>query len=355
MGIFSFLNNKSKAVLGLDITSSSVKLIELGRVGGRYRIESYMVRPLPPGAVVEKNINDVEAVAETIRKVVAQAKPRTTDVACAVAGSAVITKVIEMPADLNDQNMETQITLEADQYIPYPLEEVALDFQVMGPSDSSAGQVDVLLAACREENVETRQQAIEEGGLHAKIIDVEVFALERAFQLVSDQLEEMGEQVVAVADIGSTMLTLSVLVDNKTVYTREQLFGGRQVTEEIQRRYGLSQEEAGLAKKQGGLPEDYESEVLEPFKEALIQQISRSLQFFFSSSQYNYIDQLMLAGGVAAMEGLRDEVEEKLGIPTMVANPFANMSISNKVNAAALANDAPAMMIAVGLALRSFD
>ncbi len=173
--------------------------------------------------------------------------------------------------------------------------------------------------------------------------------------MVSDQLEEIGEQVVAVVDIGSTMLTLSVLVDNKTVYTREQLFGGRQVTEEIQRRYGLSQEEAGLAKKQGGLPEDYESEVLEPFKEALIQQVSRSLQFFFSSSQYNYIDQLMLAGGVAAMDGLRDEVEEKLGIPTMVANPFANMSISSKVNAAALANDAPAMMIAVGLALRSFD
>ncbi len=146
-----------------------------------------------------------------------------------------------------------------------------------------------------------------------------------------------------------------MLVDNKTVYTREQLFGGRQVTEEIQRRYGLSQEEAGLAKKQGGLPEDYESEVLEPFKEALVQQVSRSLQFFFSSSQYNYIDQLMLAGGVAAMDGLRDEVEEKLGIPTLVANPFANMSVSNKVNAAALANDAPAMMIAVGLALRSFD
>ncbi len=175
MGIFSFLNNKSRAVLGLDITSSSVKLIELAKAGGRYRVDSYMVRPLPAGAVVEKNINDVEAVAETIRKVVAQSKPKTMDVACAVAGSAVITKMIEMPADLNDQNMETQITLEADQYIPYPLEEVALDFQVMGPSDSSAGQVDVLLAACREENVETRQQAIEEGGLHAKIIDVEVF------------------------------------------------------------------------------------------------------------------------------------------------------------------------------------
>lgn len=355
MGMFSFLNTKSKAVLGLDITSSSVKLIELSKAGGKCRVESYMVRPLPPNAVVEKNISDVAAVADTIRKVVAQAKSKVTDVACAVAGSSVITKIIEMPDDLNDQAMENQITLEADQYIPYPLEEVALDFQVLGPSESAAGQVDVLLAACRQENVESRQQAIDEAGLSTRIVDVEVFALERAFKLLTEQMDTLEDQVIAIADIGATMLTLSVLVDGKTVYTREQLFGGRQVTEEIQRRYGLTQEEAGLAKKQGGLPEDYESEILEPFKEALIQQISRSLQFFFSSSQYNFIDQLLLAGGVAAMDGLADDVEEKLGIPTRVVNPFANMSLSSKVNAQALANDAPAMMIAVGLALRSFE
>lgn len=355
MELFSFLKAKSRTVLGLDITSSSVKLIELSRNGSRYRVESYMVRPLPPNTVVEKNINDVDALADTIRKLVTQAKPKTRAVAAAVAGSAVITKMIEMPSGLSDQALETQIALEADQYIPYPLEEVALDFEVVGPSTVNPTQVDVLLAACRQENVQTRQEAIELGGLEAKIIDVEVFAMERAFKLVSQQMEQGSDQVVAVADIGSTMLTLSVLVDNKTVYTREQLFGGKQVTEEIQRRYGLSFQEAGQAKKQGGLPEDYEMEILEPFKEALIQQISRSLQFFFSSSQYNYIDQLVLAGGVAAMDGLREEVEEKLGLPTMVANPFASMTVSSKVNAVALGNDAPAMMIAVGLALRSFD
>ena len=355
MGMFSFLKVKPKNVLGLDITSSSVKLIELSRAGAGYRVDSYMVRPLPPNAVVEKNISDRDAVVETIRKVVSQAKPKCSEVACAVAGSAVITKIIEMPEDLNDQAMELQISLEADQYIPYPLEEVALDFQVLGPSETSAGQVDVLLAACRQENVESRQEAIDEAGLHTRIVDVEVFALERAFKLVAEQMEDVEDQVVAIADIGSTMLTLSVLVDGKTVYTREQLFGGKQVTEEIQRRYGLSMEEAGMAKKQGGLPEDYESEILEPFKEALIQQISRSLQFFFSSSQYNFVDQLVLAGGVAAMAGLSEEVEEKLGIPTKVANPFASMEVSNKVNAVALTNDAPAMMLAVGLALRSFD
>lgn len=355
MGIFSFLDGKSKPTLGIDITSSTVKLLELSKSGSGYKVESYMVKPLPPNTVVEKEIRDVEALATVIRKVAAQAKVRNKDTAVAVAGSAVITKVIEMPGDLSEEGMESQLSVEADQYIPYPLDEVALDFELLGPSEVNPDQVDVLLAACRRETVDVRAEALERSGLKAKIVDVEVFAVERAFKLIASQMEDLGEQVVAIADIGATMMTLSVLVEGKTLYTREQAFGGKQVTEEIQRRYGLSLEEAGQAKKQGGLPEDYEPEILEPFKEALIQQISRSLQFFFSSSQYNYVDHLVLAGGVAAMEGLRAEVEEKLGLPTMIANPFADMAVSNKVNAVALAMDAPAMLVAAGLALRSLE
>ena len=355
MGIFSFLDRKSKPTLGVDITSSTVKLLELSKSGSGYKVESYLVKPIPPNTVVEKDIKDVEALADVMRKVVAQAKVKHKDAAVAVAGSAVITKVIEMPGDLSDEGMESQLSVEADQYIPYPLDEVALDFELIGPSEVNPDQVDVLLAACRRETVEVRAEALELAGLKSKIVDVEVFAVERAFKLIANQMEDLGEQVVAIADIGATMMTLSVLVEGKTLYTREQAFGGKQVTEEIQRRYGLSLEEAGQAKKQGGLPEDYEPEILEPFKEALVQQISRSLQFFFSSSQYNYVDQLVLAGGVAAMEGLRAEVEEKLGLPTMIANPFADMSVGNKVNAVALAMDAPAMLVAAGLALRSFE
>ncbi len=355
MGIFDLFNRRARPLVGLDISSSAVKLLELSKSGGRYRVESYMVRPLPPNTVVEKNVGDLAALSDTIRSLVQQAKPRTRDAAVAVAGSAVITKVIEMPSGLSDQMMETQIALEADQYIPYPLDEVALDFEVIGPSRANPEVVDVLLAACRRESVDLRAQAVRDAGLTPRVVDVEVFAVERAFSMLADQIEELGSQVVAIADIGATILTLSVLVDGRTIYTREQLFGGKQVTEEIQRRYGLSMEEAGQAKKHGGLPMDYEAEVVEPFRDALVQQISRSLQFFFSSSQYNYVDHLILAGGVAAMDGLRAEVEEKLGLPTVVANPFANMAVSSKVNAVALANDAPAMLIAAGLALRSFD
>jgi len=235
------------------------------------------------------------------------------------------------------------------------MEEVAFDFDVIGPVEDNPELVKVLLAACRQENVEHRRQALEMAGLQPKVIDVEGFAVERAYKLMERQLDQVGDQVVAIADIGATMFTFTVLVDGKTIYSREQLFGGKQLTEEIQRRYGLSWEEAGEAKRKGGLPEDYESEVLEPFKESLIQHITRSLQFFYSSSHFNYVDQLFLAGGVSALEGLVDEVERAIGLPTAVANPLANMQLSKSINASAIANDAPALLLAVGLAMRSFE
>ncbi|WP_086930314.1 pilus assembly protein PilM [Agarilytica rhodophyticola] len=355
MGLLDILNKKQKPMLGLDISSTSVKMLEISRQGDSYRVENYAVKPLPANAVVEKNINDPEVVAQVVKSVVQSSRTKLKDSAVAVAGSSVITKLIEMPGDLNEEAMELQISLEADQYIPYPLEEVAIDFDIQGVSDKNPDQVEVLLAACRRENVDTRASILEMADLSPKVVDVEAYTLERAFALVQEQFEDQEEQIVAVVDIGATMTTLSVLIDGKTIYTREQLFGGKQLTEEIQRRYGLSAEEAGLAKKQGGLPDDYEPEVLEPFKDAVVQQVTRSLQFFFSSSQYNDVDHIVLAGGVASLEGLSGLIEEKLGTSVTVANPFANMSISSRVNAAMLANDSPSLMIATGLALRSFE
>jgi type IV pilus assembly protein PilM len=342
-------------VLGVDISSSSVKLLELSRSGDQYRVESYAVASLPPNAVVEKNIAEVGAVADVLRNVRNRAKTKLKTVAVAVAGSAVITKLIDMPAGLGEEAMETQIGLEADQYIPYPLDEVALDFEVQGAAAGNPDQVEVLLAACRRENVDSRVDALELAELSAKVVDVEAYAVERAFKLVQSQFDYDDGSVVAIVDIGATMTTLSVLVNGSTVYTREQLFGGRQLTEEIQRRYGLTVEEAGLAKKQGGLPDDYEHDVLEPFKDAVVQQITRSLQFFFSSSHFNDVDHILLAGGVASMPGLVELVQERLGTTTSVANPLARMSVASRVDVSALSNDAPSLMIACGLAMRSFD
>ena len=310
---------------------------------------------MPPNAVVEKNITDVEGVGVAIARLVSQCKTSVKQAAVAVAGSAVITKTIEMDVALSDDEMENQIRVEADQYIPYPLDEVSIDFEVQGLVEDNPEQVEVLLAACRSENVDLRVDVLDIGGLQTKVVDVEAYAMERTFSLIADQIDGGEDQTVAIVDVGATMTTLSVLHDGKTIYTREQLFGGKQLTEEIQRRYGLSVEEAGLAKKQGGLPDDYESEVLEPFKEAVVQQVTRSLQFFFSSSQYNDVDHIILAGGTASISGLDELVQDKVGTTTTVSNPFVNMSLATKVNAAALSNDAPALMIACGLALRSFN
>ncbi|QIL90483.1 type IV pilus assembly protein PilM [Microbulbifer sp. SH-1] len=354
MGMLPFLNKGPKAMLGLDISSTSVKLLELSRSGDKYRVESYATEPLPPNAVVDKNINDVGAIAEAIRKVVRRSKTRLRQAAVAVSGSAVITKTLEMPADLSDDALEAQIALEADQYIPYPLDEVNLDFEVQGPSERGEGQVEVLLAACRSENVEQRVSALTQAELQPGVVDVEAYAIERAYTLMENQFPAQEQLVVAVVDIGATMSALSVMVDGRIVYTREQLFGGRQLTDEIQRRYGLSSEEAALAKRQGGsgLPDDYYPEVLEPFRDAVVQQVTRSLQFFYSSTSYSDVDYILLGGGVAAMEGLAELVGQKLNKPTLVANPFRDMSVASRVNRQSLAGEAPSLMIAAGLAMR---
>jgi len=352
----SLFRRANAPLLGIDISSTSVKLLELSRSGSRYRVESYAVEPLPPNSVVEKNITDAELVGEAIRRAVAKSGTKTRNAACAVAGSAVITKIISMPASLSEEEMESQIQLEADQYIPYPLEEISLDFQVLQPSEIEPDTVEVMLAASRSDNVDIRVAALGVGGLIAKVVDVEAFALENAMQLLADGNELIADShVIAIMDVGATTSTLSVLEDSKIIYTREQSFGGRQLTEEIQRRYGLSYEEAGLAKRQGGLPDNYEPEVLRPFMESMAQEVNRALQFFYSSSQVGAVDHVVIAGGCASIPGVDKLIQSKIDTSVTIGNPFKRMSISSRVKGESLANDAPALMIACGLALRSFD
>lgn len=352
MGLFA---NKKVPLIGVDISSTAVKLLQLSQSGGRYRVEHYAVEPLPPNAVVEKNIVEVEAVGEAIKRALNRSGAKIKFAAAAVAGSAVITKIIPMQADLSEDELEDQIQVEAGQYIPYPIEEVSLDFEVLGPVKDNPEMIQVLLAASRTENVDVRTAALDLGGLTAKVIDVEAFVMENAFRLIADQLSVTRDGLVALIDVGATMTTLNVLRNQRSIYTREQVFGGKQLTDEVMRRYGLSYEEAGLAKRQGGLPESYEIEVLEPFKEAMVQQVSRLLQFFYAGSEFNRVDQIVLAGGCASIAGVAEMVEEQLGVSTVVANPLANMSLASRVQAQSLAQDAPSLMIAAGLALRSFD
>ncbi len=352
--MLSLFNKKSKNLLGIDISSSSIKLLELSKQGDKYRVERYATRPLPPGAVVEKNIANVEAVGEEIEKLATLVKTKTTGAAVAVSGSSVIAKTIELNASLTDLEMENQIIVEADQYIPYSLDEVAIDFERQLPSRKNEGMVEVLLAACKRENVELRVDALQVAGYEAMVVDIEAYAMERAFKLLSEQMDLSPEGIVAIMDIGATMTTIYILKNGNSIYTREQVFGGARLSNAIQSRYGLSPTEAEAAIVSGELPQSYETDVLDPFKEELTEQLSRSLQFFFSSSQYNDVDLIVLAGGAAATKGLAQMVQESLSTRTIVANPFAKMLVGGRVNKAQLKNDASSLMMASGLAMRGF-
>lgn len=352
LGSFASLGKKSSTLLGIDISSTSIKILQLTAVGNSYRLENYVIRSLPANSVVEKNISDIDAVGDVIGAAVSILKPSVKDAAVAVAGSAVITKTIEMNAALTDSEMENQIVVEADQYIPYPLDEVSIDFERQSLSERNPELVEVLLAACRRENVDSRVTALELGGLTAKVVDIEAYAIERAYTLLAEQIGSDDEQTVAIVDIGSMMTTLNVILQGKTIYTREQMFGGNALSEEVQRRFGLSAVEAETAMKRGGLPEEYEFEILAPFKETVVQQVSQTLQFFFSSSHYNEVDHILLAGGVAAIDGLADLVQESLSTPVSIANPFEGLQVGSKVNETMLKNDAPSLLIACGLAMR---
>lgn len=353
MGPFT---KKSAPVLGVDIGSAAIKVVELKKQGNRYQVEGYAVEPLPQNAVVEKNISDVDAVSRAIKSAVKRSQSRLKEAATAVPASSAISRTLVLDGDLRDDEMEAQVNLQAEQYIPYPLEEVNLDFEVRGPAPAGdEGEVEVLLVASRNENVEIRVDALSDAGLTAKVMDVDSYALENAMEVIQPTLGGSSDQTIAVVDIGATVTSLTVFEKGSIVYTRDQVFGGRQLTEEIARRFDMDHVEAERYQKQGGLPDSYETEVLQPFREAMAQQVNRSLQFFFGASQHNSVDQLVVAGGCAGVDGAGDVIAEATGTETTIANPFSQMSVSSRIKPQQLANDAPALMTACGLALRSFD
>jgi len=353
----SLFGGTHDGLLGLDISSSSVKLLELSRRGDRYAIEAFALEPLPPSAVVDNQIAEPAAVAEVITRALGRAGTRTRDAAVAVAGSSVITKVISLPAGLREEEMEEQIKAEADQYIPYPLSEVNLDFQVVDDHLADEPSVDVLLAACRKDQVESRVASLEMAGLRPRVVDIEAYALENACQFLAGQMPAGGrDTTVALVDIGANTTSMLVLKDLKTAYTRDQAFGGRQLTEEVMRQYDLSFEEAGRAKRRGELPDDYEATVLARFVDDMAQQIDRSLQFFYASpGRHDPVAQLLLAGGCAQIPGVAQAIEERLSVPTVIARPFAGLSVAPRARPQQLAREESSMMVAAGLALRAFD
>ena len=348
---------KAPPLFGLDISSSSVKMLEIVDAGkGAYRVERYAIEPLPREAVVDGNINNLEAVAEAVKRGHKRLATRTKHVAMCVPSGAVITKKIIVQGGMREDELEVQVESEANQYIPFALEEVNLDFQVVGPSPTNPDEQEVLIAATRKEKVEDRVAVAESAGLKATVMDVESMAQQSALSLVVKQLPGGGkEQNIAIVDIGAQVMQVTVLRNDQSVYTREQAFGGTQLTQDICNRYGMSPEEAENAKRSGGLPDDFEAEVLRPFMENLSMEIQRALQFFFTSTSYNTVDHILLAGGSAVIPGLDEVVNTRAQVPTVVANPFASMQASPRIQMKKLVIDAPSLIVACGLALRRFD
>ncbi len=321
-----------------------------------YRIERFSIEPLPRDAVVDGNIANLEGVGDAVKRAVRRMGAGVKQVAVALPASAVITKKIVLPEGLREQDMELQVESEANQYIPFPLDEVNLDFQVVGASPASLDDVEVLIAASRKEKVEDRVAAAESAGLKVSIVDVESFAAEAAFELVTRQLpDEARDRIVALVDIGSTGTGVTILRNGRQLYAREQPLGGNQLTQDIARQYGMTAEEAEAAKLSGDLPEDFERDLMRPFLDSVALEISRALQFFFTSTQFNEVHHIVLAGGCAGMPGLDEVVKGRTQVETTVANPFAEMALSSKVRPKSLLAAAPSLMVACGLALRRFD
>ncbi len=354
---FDWLSAKGLPIIGLDISTTAVKLVELSDAGkGMLRIERYIIEPLPKDAVMDGNIANLDQVADTLRTAWKNLGTRVKNVALALPSSAVITKKILVPASLTGIDLENQVEAEANQVIPFSLDEVNLDFQVLGASPGSPDDVQILLAAARKEKVEDRVAVAEAAGLNALIMDVESYATQTAYEQIAHLLPNSGAaQTVAIIDVGAQNMHINILHDNESVYLREHGFGGNQLNNEISRRYGMTSEEAENAKRKGTLPESYDLEVLQPYSETLAMEIGRALQLFTTSTQYRKVDQILLAGGGAMIPGIDEIVGQRTGMPTLVVNPFANMAVGPKIRPQALTADAPSLFVACGLAMRRFD
>ena len=353
----SFFSRQPAPMLGLDISSSSVKLVELGRdKAGNLVLERCAIEPLERGWITDGNIEKFDEVAQALRRLVKKSGSKTKNVAMALPPSAVITKKIILPGGMSDLELEQQVETEANQYIPFPLDEVSLDFCVIGPSTTSAGDVEVLIAASRREKVQDIQGLAEAAGLTPVVVDVESYASRLAAGRLIEHLPAKGAGlIVALFEVGALTTSMQVLRDEEVLYDRDQAFGGAQLTQLIVRQYGFSQEEAENKKRSGELPEDYESAVLKPFIETMVQELGRALQFFFTSTPHNKVDYVMLAGGSAALPGLTAAVTQHTTFPCSLLNPFDGMEIGEGVRLKRMTREAPSYLTSCGLALRRFS
>ncbi len=348
--------SKSTPLIGVDISTTSVKMVELAGTRDKPELLRYAIESLPKDSISDGNIANMEAVVAAVERAFRKLGSRTKSAATALPTSMVITKRIALPAAAREDDLEPAVESEANQYIPFALDEVNLDFCVVGPVPNDPSQADILIAAARKEKIEDRVEALESAGLKAIVVDVEALAVMGACSSLAETLPGRGvDQNIGVLDIGATSTRFYVFRNGEQIFMRESPFGGNQLTQEIQRTYNMTPEEAEAAKKAGNLPANFETDVLRPFVDTLAIEAARALQFFLTSSSQGQLDYILLAGGCAVIPGLSEAVSRRTNVIASVANPFAPMSLGSGIRSRQLALDAPALLVACGLALRRFD
>ena len=355
MSLFdSLFSKKSGSIAGLDVSTSSVKLVELSQDRpGSYTVEHCAIEPLERGWITDGNIEKFDEVVEAVRRTVRKSGTRAKRVTLALPASVVITKKIVLPDGLSERELEIYVESEANQYIPFSLDEVSLDFCVLGPSQASAGDIDVMIAAARKEKVEDCRGLAEAAGLEPVVVDVETYASRLAAKRLIERLPGQGKDALVVLfEIGASLTSMQVLRNDELIYERDQVFGGAQLTQMLVRQYGFTFEEAEAKKRSGDLPDDYATTVLQPFVETLAIEIERALKFFFTSTPHNRVDAIFLAGGTASLAGLAQTIAQHASVPCQVVNPFDGMNFSRNMKKERVMREAASYLTAAGLAIR---
>lgn len=338
--------------IGVDISDSAVKVLSLASAGHSYQVKGCAIVPLPMNAIIDNVINDLEAVGRTILDAKRKAGITATKAVIALPTPLVMSGVIPCNVDFTEKDIEAKIWNEAAHIMPYSLEEISLDFHVLGASAEDELMVDVLYVAARSDEVARRVELLRLAELEAKVVDVDSYAIARTVKWVSGKIPDAGKgKVIAVVDIGATATSLTVLKDFNVIFSLEERFGGRQLTLQIQEKYNLPFAEAGRIKKEGYPAETHETDVLGIFRDTLVAHVKRTLQFFFSTGTISSIDYLLLAGGTVSTPGLTTVLQKEINAPVILVNPFEEMNFETEEDKDFAYKNATSLMLTLGIAL----
>ncbi len=351
-----FAKKKRKKMIGIDIGSTSIKVLELSKTGRSLIAQRYGSAPLNAGVIVDHQIKDIGEAAHSLLRAVKKSGTKTNRGVVCVPSSNVISKVISVQAEISDSEIESIVEVEASRIVPYELEEVNIDYIPMGPSAKNPEEQDVQIVVCKKDIVEDLVAVLEEADIEPAIVDVDTLTLSRVYALVHRGLIANDAQRIGVLiDFGFNTSRFMVFHNHRMVYNKSAAFGGKQLIDSINQQYGTPYDEAIVALHKGDLPSSFKTEVLKPFVRALVQEVLRSLQFFFSSSTYNKVDALMLTGGCAQIGNLEKIIEKRIEVPTQIMNPFASMRIGSKIDKHNFRKEIPTLSTVSGLALRGVE